>query len=344
MAIVTAAAADLDRIGWTSADPFPAVRTSIESRVDDGRSGGLAFTFSDPATSTDPIASWPWARSIVVGLHSYLPRAGTPDGPGRVARFAETDHYASLRQAMDEVARDLRTAGYRAEPSIDDSRLVDRAAAHRAGVAWWGKSTMLLTPGLGPWFLIGCVVTDAVFPPTEPMRRDCGTCNACIPACPTGALDDAGVLDARRCLAAVLQQPGSIPTELRRPVADRLYGCDDCLEACPPGARLLERATERRGSIDPRWVLSAGEADVIGALGHCYLPARDVRWLRRNALVVLGNTGSEDDLVLLAGHLSHPDPILVEHARWAIERIGGPLAEAILSQLALVQSVDPIGK
>ena len=198
---------------------------------------------------------------------------------------------------------------------------------------------MLLAPGLGPWFLIGCVLTDATFPPTSPMRRDCGTCVACVPACPTGALAEPGVLDARRCLAAILQRPGSIPLELRGAVGDRLYGCDDCLDACPPGHRLLGAATASSGEVDPRRVLTAAAADLLAEFGHFYLPGRDVRWLRRNALVTLGNTGTEDDLVLLAGHLAHPDPVIVEHAGWAIAAIGGPLAEAILAQ-----SDEPMGK
>ena len=282
MTIVTEAGADLDRIGWTTADPFGDVRASIEARVADGRSGGLGFTYADAATATSPRVTWDWARSIVVGLLAYVPEAGTPRaGSGaRVARFAESDHYRPLRSTLDRVAGALRAAGHRAEPSIDDSRLVDRAVAHRAGLAWWGRSTMLLAPGLGPWFLIGCVLTDATFPPTSPMRRDCGTCVACVPACPTGALAEPGVLDARRCLAAILQRPGSIPLELREAVGDRLYGCDDCLDACPPGHRLLGAATASSGEVDPRRVQTAAAADLLAEFAHIYLPGRDVRWLR----------------------------------------------------------------
>lgn len=339
VAIVTAAGVELDRIGWTTADPFDDVRASIDARVADGRSGGLGFTYADAATATTPHLTWDWARSIVVGLMTYLPDARTHTDGARVARFAESDHYEPLGAAIGRVADALRAEGHRAEPSIDDSRLVDRAVAHRAGLAWWGKSTMLLAPGLGPWFLIGCVVTDATFPPSSPMLRDCGTCSACVPACPTGALAEPGVLDARRCLAAVLQRPGPIPVELREAVGDRLYGCDDCLEACPPGHRLLEASTASGRGVDPRRVLSAPAVELAAEFDHFYLPARDVRWLRRNALVVLGNTGTEDDLVLLAGHLAHPDPVITEHARWAIGAIGGPVADAILAQ-----SVEPIGK
>lgn len=201
---------------------------------------------------------------------------------------------------------------------------------------------MLLTPGLGPWFLIGCVVTDAALEPGEPMRRDCGTCEACLPACPTGALVAPGVLDARRCLAAILQAPGPIPVEFRSAVGDRLYGCDDCLEACPPGARLLDAAADSRGTVDPIDVLTAGNTELRERFDRFYMPNGDPRYLRRNALVVLGNTGTTDHLGLLSGYLMHPDPMLADHARWAIEKIGGPAAELILE---LDQSESaPIGR
>lgn len=330
--LVRAAGADLDRLGWTTADPFPEVRAEIERRKANGMSARLGFTFSQPAVSSDPSRSWPWAQSILVGLRTYLPDAGTPGSGARIARFAERNHYEPLRVGMEAVADALVAEGHRAEVVIDDSRLVDRAVAHRAGLAWWGKNTMLLTPGLGPWFLIGCVVTDAVFETTETMRRDCGTCEACLPACPTGALVAPGILDARRCLAAILQSRGSIPLEFREAVGDRLYGCDDCLDACPPGSRLLASSAEERGSVDPVEVLTAGDRVLLDRFGHFYLPDGDPRYLRRNALVVLGNTGSESDLLLLAGYLMHPDALLVSHARWAIGAIGGEMAQRILDQ------------
>ena len=328
--LVTAAGSDLDRIGWTTADPFPEVRDEIERRVATGESGRLGFTFSDPGRATDPRSSWPWARSIVIGLHSYMPRAGSPAGPARVARFATIDHYRPLRAAMTRVADSLTGAGHRAEVVIDDSRLVDRAAAHRSGLGWWGKNTMLLTPGLGPWFLIGCVVTDVDVPPSSTMRRDCGTCAACLPACPTGALVRPGVLDARRCLAAILQAPGPIPAEFRAAVGDRLYGCDDCIEACPPGTRLLAEAVPEPDGPGPVDVLTMGDAELLHRFGHFYLPGGHPRYLRRNALVVLGNVGDPGHLPLLAGYLLYPDEMLRDHARWAITAIGGTDARRLL--------------
>jgi epoxyqueuosine reductase len=128
------------------------------------------------------------------------------------------------------------------------------------------------------------------------MQRDCGTCAACLPACPTGALIRPGVLDARRCLAAILQAPGDIPVEYRVAVADRVYGCDDCIEACPPGSRLRTRPR----TIGDRWIPSScsplGDHELLDRFGHFYLPGGDPRFLRRNALVVLGNIGSRPSI------------------------------------------------
>lgn len=328
--------AGLDRLGVCSADPFDDVRTEMERRRRQGLSSRLTFTYLHPERSTSPRASFPWARRLVVGAMAYLPDAGHPGpgaaGSGRIGRFAVSDYYRDLRAGLQAVAATLVQAGHRAEILADDNRLVDRAAAVRAGVGWWGKNAMVLVPGLGPWVLLGSVVTDAELPVTGPMRRGCGTCRACLPACPTGALIAPGVLDANRCLAAVLQLPGPIPSELREAVGDRLYGCDDCLEACPPGRRLLSRSRDRRGRVDLVGLLRSSDEELMRRFGRFYIPRRDPDVLRRNALVALGNTGTTSHVPLLIGYLEHPNPLLRRHAAWALGRIGGVRAAAALSE------------
>ncbi|HEU4751140.1 MAG TPA: hypothetical protein VFT54_08795, partial [Acidimicrobiia bacterium] len=181
-----ARAAGLDLLGIAGADPFPIVYDELKNRQTNGRASGLGFTYVDPEIATTPRASFPWARSLVVGARSYLPRAGSPttgDDQGRVARVAVDDAYEPLRQGLEAVAANLRNQGYRAEVLCDDRRLVDRAAAVRAGLGWWGKNTLVLSPGFGPWLLFGSVVTDAHLDPDRPMGRDCGSCEACLPAC-----------------------------------------------------------------------------------------------------------------------------------------------------------------
>ena len=325
-------------LGITGAEPFPEVGETIQARRDAGQHAKLHFTYAAPERATDVGASVPWAVRLLVASMPYLPAAGSPQASissspsGRIARFAVGQPYARLRHGLSEMASVLAGSGYRTEILADDNRLVDRAAAVRAGVGWWGKNTMVLDPRHGPWLLLGSIATDAMLDRTDPMVRDCGTCEACVPACPTGALVAPGVLDARLCLAAWAQAPGDIPEEMRAPMGDRIYGCDDCLEACPPGARLLSEATRRRGRVDLRRLLEVSDVELLEDHGHFYIPRRDPDYIRRNALVAVGNVGSEDDLGVLAGFLSHPSPMLVRHAVWAIARIGGVIAEKVLEE------------
>jgi epoxyqueuosine reductase len=339
---VAAAEAGLVAVGIAGPEPFPEVRRHLEERIASGRHGGLGFTFTDPARAADVRACLPWVESLVVAAWGYLPAAGSPGPPaagtGRVARFATADHYRPLRAGLEALGEVLRKAGHRAEVLCDDARLVDRAAAVRAGIGWWGKNTMALAPRHGPWLLLGSVATDAALPVDRPMARDCGTCEACLPACPTGALPEPGVLDARRCLAALAQSPGVIPREWRVAMGDRLYGCDDCLEACPPGRRALEAAGgPLRGREDLAALLEADDAVLRDRFAHFYLPGRRLRYLRRNALVALGNAGGEGATVAAAAFLRHPDPLLRAHAAWALGRLKGPAAREALRAAAEVE-------
>jgi epoxyqueuosine reductase len=339
-----ASAAGAAGFGICDAGPFDDVRSELERRKEDGSHAGLTFTYNDPVRSTDVAASLPWARRLVVAAWSYLPGAGSPGpevpGTGRIARFATEDHYRPLRTLLGELATVLEGAGFRSEVLADDNRLVDRAAAVRAGVGWWGKSSMVLVPGAGPWVLLGSVATDAELVSSTPMRRDCGTCTACMPACPTGAIVAPGVIDARRCLARWSQAPGVIPVELRRPMGDRIYGCDDCLDACPPGWRALDRAGEPRGRIDVLALLAAGDEELLDAYGHFYLPRRRPSVLRRNALVALGNAPGPGAASAAASYLTADDWVLRAHAAWALGEIGGEEARRALDA-ALEQEQDP---
>jgi len=327
------------RVGVTDCAPFPEVAGLIKDRVSAGLHGGLKFTYGAPDVAADPGTSFPWGRSIVVAAVPYLMDGDGVDGERSVARFADGDRYARLRETLDVLANALTDRSHRAEQVFDDDRLVDRAVAVRAGVAWAGVSTMALMPGHGPWFLIGSVVTDAVLEPGEPMVRTCGTCTACIPACPTGAIIAPGVLDASRCLAAVLQRGGSIPTELREAVGDRIYGCDSCLTACPPGHPVLARVAGGGGELDPSAVLGMSDDELDGVTRHWYVPKRSMRFVRRNALVAVGNQAAREEFALLCGYLGHPDAMLRSHAAWALGQQDHELAEGVL-QGALADEPD----
>lgn len=283
-------------------------------------SGPLHFTYSDPETATDVTRSFPWARSIVVFAHDYLARSRPPAETGPiVGRFASSDQYEPVRHIADGVQRELSATGARAETLIDDNRLVDRTAAARAGIGWLGRSTMLLTPGHGPWVLVGSVVTDADLEPTTPMRRSCGTCVACVPACPTGAITPDG-LDARLCLSTWLQAPGAIPHWIRPLIERRIYGCDDCLTSCPPGHPAMQRvdiAPQRLSFAD---LLGFPDDDLLDRFRWFYVPHRDARFLRRNLLVAAGNSEEADAVGPILEHFTHRSSLVRGHAYWALAR------------------------
>ncbi|MDJ0924769.1 MAG: tRNA epoxyqueuosine(34) reductase QueG [Acidimicrobiia bacterium] len=342
--------------GVTAATAFAGVAETLAERSDSGMAGKLRFTYTDPERAADVRRSFPWARRLIVLSWSYLPEAGNPGPPGprsgRVARFATQDHYEGLRHALDVISRRLRSDGWQAEVVVDDNRLVDRAAAVRAGVGWWGKSAMILDPRHGPWLLIGSVVTDAPVETTPQMARDCGTCDACIPACPTDAILAPGVLDASRCIAHWTQVAGVIPRSMRAPMGDRVYGCDECLDACPPGGKLVATAARQDGRVDLHALLAADDASLLESYSHFYIPRRKPRFLRRNALVALGNAtaaarsngtaeahGLGATMTVLAEYLQGSDEICRIHAAWALGRTGDPAAPRLLqSQLAVETS------
>jgi epoxyqueuosine reductase len=214
----------------------------------------------------------------------------------------------------------------------DDNALVDREAAYRAGLGWYGKSANILLPGKGSWFVLGSVVTDAPLVPADhPVQDGCGSCRRCIDACPTGAIVASGVVDARRCLAWLVQSPGVFPREARLALGNRLYGCDECQEVCPPNigadrrAAAADDAPAPARGVDVLELLAASDEALLERHGRWYIPDREVRYLRRNALIVLGNTADGSDPEVeqtLRTYLGVDDDLLRAHACWACSQLG----------------------
>jgi epoxyqueuosine reductase len=325
--------------GVTDAGELTRARAEIEQRKAAGMHDGMKFTFSNPGRSTNPRRSVHDARAAFVGARPYdlgAPTSG-PGVRGEIARYAWTDHYAPLREGLRAVARQLRRDGYRAVAFADDNSMVDREVAYQAGIGWFGKNANILVPGLGSWFVLGSVVTTAPLPSASRTRRDgCGTCRVCIDACPTGAIVAEGVIDARRCLAWVLQKPGSIAEDMRAAIGARMYGCDDCQTTCPPNVRFVGKADVAvhgplTPTVDVMALLSASDDEVMAVWGEWYLADRDPRWIRRNALVVLGNIADPHDpevRAVLERYENGPDELLAEHARWARTRLNASRAAA----------------
>lgn len=332
-----AAAHGITRLGATGAEPLHRARHEILRRKALGLHNGMGFTYRNPERSTDPQQAVAGARTIIVGARPYRAahEPARPEGAqARVARYAWVDHYRPLRWGLREIAKALRAAGHRAVVFADDNSLVDREVAHSAGLGWFGKNANLMVPAAGSMFVLGSIVTTAEYPHAQPVADGCGTCRRCIDGCPTGAILEPGVVDANRCLAWLVQKPGTFPVEFRESLGDRLYGCDDCQEACPPTMRLgsshLAPDTAMGDGERPQaWVdvvemLAATDEELIERHGRWYLADRDPTWWRRNALIVLGNTGDPTDrrvLDTLHRYQAHPDPVLREHADWAAQRL-----------------------
>ena len=340
---LVAEAAGLDRIGVAAAAPLLRARAEMARRQDAGLVNGLKFTYLKPERSTDPSALVPDARTVIVGARSYdiAPTDTESDGlRARVARYAWVDHYAELKTSLKAVAGRLRTDGHRAVVFADDNSIVDREVAWLAGIGWYGKNANILVPGAGSFFVLGCIVTTADLPLAEPVEESCGTCTRCMPACPTGAIPEPGVIDANKCLSWLLQKPGVFPREFRAALHDRIYGCDDCQTACPFVRRRAPRApgVTTESGVDVLELLSMDDSGLMERCDRWYVHDRDALWVRRNLLIVLGNIGTASDAgvrAALGRAVVDTHPVIRAHAVWSAARLG-------LTHLIPTDDTDPM--
>ena len=353
----------LHQVGVASAEVLHRARQALNERKSQGLHNQMQFTYRNPNRSTDPTATLPSAKSVIVGALSYSTQM--PEQPeklsARVARYVWSDYYAQLRESLRQIAKQLESDGFRAVVLADDNSIVDREVAYQAGLGWFGKNSNLLIAGAGSYFVLGCVVTNAPLVFAEKQVDDgCGSCRRCLDNCPTQAIIAPGVVDANKCLAWLLQKPGVFDRDFRVALGDRLYGCDDCQEVCPPTVRFEKRASvvvDELVKHDDRttaWVsvqkiLLADDESLLKEFGAWYIANRDPKWLRRNALVILGNIGDANDKLvveLLQKYCNHSDAILRSHAVWAAARLGLnhllPLSEddeIVLAELRALPSV-----
>ena len=315
----------LDAIGSAPAEPYEETERHIRERRERGLFADMRFTMAQPEVSCHPEHLLPGARTVVSAALCYYAAAREPEpGEGRLPRYTWSDGYAALREKLDALGRRL---GGTYRVLVDANQHVDREAASRSGVGFYGKNTLLITRRHGSWVVLGTLVTDVELEATPPLPLDCGSCRLCIDACPTGALDEPGVLDATRCLSYWTQSPSPIPVGYREALHDQVYGCDICQDVCP-----WNRGVEKRRADEPlaegaephvsllHWLGADPEA-LRDRYARLYVPRNDGRLLQRNALVALGNTGGPEHRETIAGFVDDRNPQLRDHAAWALARL-----------------------
>jgi epoxyqueuosine reductase len=333
-----------DAVGIAPVGPS-AHGAAYERWVGEGMHGEMGYLAREDAVAKrkDPAVLVPGARSAVVVALRYHNEDADPsvaDDPSRgiVARYARNLDYHDLMKerliALQEWI-DAELVPVRGRAYVDTGAVLERELASRAGLGWHGRNTMLIQPGRGSYYFLGVVLLDVELAYDAPFQRDhCGTCNACVEACPTGALlgrDEGGAprMDARRCISYLtIELRGPIPRELRPLIGNRIYGCDICQEVCPFNHKFSQPTSEP--AFMPREGVHGAELIELLSLTQEEFSARfrgspvkraKRRGLLRNVAVALGNWGSPEAVPVLSRALADSEPLVRGHAAWALGRI-----------------------
>src|SRR6266436_3221024 len=299
----------------------------------EGAAGEMSYMERGEEKRRDPQKVLPGARSIIVVALNYwqgekLRRSQTA-ATGRIARYAwGNDYHDVIAAKLDKIDRFLREFGGEQKCYVDTGPILERDQAAQAGIGWHGKSTMLIDERLGTWFFLAEILTTLELSPDRTAQDRCGKRERCINACPTGAITAPHRLDARRCISYLtIELKGSIPVEFRSLIGDRIFGCDDCLDACPWN-RLAKVSREsafsaQRSTIGMalRDYLGLSEAEFRNLFRNSPIKRIKRRGFLRNVCVALGNVGTVEDLAALERAAGDPEPLIAEHAAWATKRI-----------------------
>lgn len=338
------------RVGFCPVEPFTVAGRALDDWLAKGRHGEMTYLAGEPRA--DPAALLPQARSLIVVALPYGRDAPVPTATdqllplsGLVARYARGDDYHNVLKTrlwrLADRCAELAGRPILARPCVDTAPLLEREAARRAGLGFTAKSTMTIVPGLGSYVLLGELLTDLELSAPAPIAAGCGTCTACLDACPTAAFVDAYTLDARRCISYLtIELRGSIPRELRPLIGRWVFGCDICQEVCPYNQsrrtpaidpRLRARAELTNPDLEALLQLTAsGYRRFVkrSALRRVHRPV-----LQRNAAVALGNAGQAASIPALRRSLAeNTSPLVREHVAWALGRLGTPTARQVLEE------------
>ena len=341
-----------DLVRVTSAEEFVDHRNVALERIKGGLMNGLPwYTPARVKRGTSPQELLPGARSIIcLGLNYFRPQPPSNDASpltGRVAIYAQgRDYHRVMKQRMrrlvEKLAQHLETR-LSARWYVDDGPMLDRAAASRSGLGWFGKNTNILSPGLGSWIFLGQIITDLELDPDPPLQKSCGSCVRCLEACPTGAIIGPYVVDNTRCISfQTIENRGAIPRDLRPQMLDWIFGCDICQEVCPVNrqAPATKEPAFQRGdlaTLDLLELLSLNEEEFRVRFAGTPIMRAKLRGLKRNACVALGNRRDPSAVPALTRALLQEAALVRCHAAWALGQIGGEEAHRALQQASIAE-------
>jgi len=342
-------------VGITRPDAVPEIAQRLAAFVARGWHGDMAWMAERMAWRGDPSALWPAARSVIMLAEPYTPQedpmavVGMPER-GAISVYARNrDYHDIVKKRLKRVGRWLieragpdttraansgnSPAGLTAEPPrikvfVDTAPVMEKPLAAAAGLGWQGKHTNLLSRELGNWFFLGAIFTTLDLAPDVPGEDHCGTCTACLDACPTNAFPAPGQLDARRCISYLtIEHKGPVDEALRPHLGNRIYGCDDCLAACPWNKFAREAQEARYAARDdlaaPRLAELAGLDDATFRTRFSGSPIKRIgrgRFLR-NVAYAIGNSGEKSLAEAVRPLACDPDEVLSDAARWALSRL-----------------------
>jgi len=326
-----------DDVRVTLPDATAAAGGRFAAFLDAGRHGDMAWLATNADRRRSPTRLWPEVRSIVMLGMSYAPETNSLDAldhpeRGAISVYAQgKDYHDILKGKLKQLASHLATSsGADVKVFVDTAPVMEKPLAAAAGLGWQGKNTMLVSREHGSWLFLGAIFTTAELPPDTPEDDHCGSCRRCIDVCPTAAFPAPYQLDARRCLAYLsIEHKGHIPVEFRRPMGNRIFGCDDCLAVCPWNkfaatareARFHARAETDNPPLAELLELEDAAFRARFAGTPVKRTGRD-RFLR-NVLIAAGNSGDESLLPRIEALLGDNSPLVRAMAVWAMRQLTG---------------------
>lgn len=344
----------IDKIGFTTAEPFLLLKKQLIEHREKGFSSG--FEEPDIDKRTHPELTMAEAKSIIAIAVAYpsklenAPEMKPEEYRGFVSRSAwGKDYHHVLRERLKRLGDFIleRVPDAKLVPMVDTGVLVDRAVAERAGIGWVGKNCSLITPEFGSYVYLGEMITNLEFPPDQPMENRCGDCEICLTRCPTQAFVQPGQLNAKRCLAYITQVKEQIPEYYREKLGNRIYGCDTCQQVCPYNRRVHFSHQEEfkpdhelvRPALIP--LLHIGKREFNEKWGSTAAAWRGKKPIQRNAIIALAHYKDQTAIPHLIKLLKEDErPIIRGTSAWALVKIGGDGVKEALEE-AIKREKDP---